>query len=300
MSEPKKNIEQYYSIIDRRSEDLEWNKDKYTKFLVTIALRLGYAIKDDGKPIQLYFSGELSEYNRSHNSHNYIGTLNINDNKVFGKIKICTHNEGKKIATLWPIHDDDDLNQQAKDNKTKDFIKYYIEGARDFTIEEIADWYHPVFKDYPGYSPLEMEKEVNYKQMKVLKAQHEHECKRLIGEKKTVEESLAISEEENKSLKIQLASTHRKPDQSTIAHKRPKKILTGVEKIKIFRKSANSEVPGVKIHFDDGSFLLNNWDQATERYNTLSKLVGKEVITDTWGSYSDEEWFANVYLAEIG
>ena len=159
MKEKLENV--LYTIKDNRHNIYYYKDDLYTKFLVTIALRLGIAIKDDGKDIKLQFSGCHSEYNQKHKSENYIGTLGINNQQEIENVKICTRENTATIATLWPIHDDDTKQEQAKNNKTSDFIEYYLNGEQLFTIEEIAKWYHPIFLEQPGLTPIALEKEVN-------------------------------------------------------------------------------------------------------------------------------------------
>ena len=186
----KKLENKIYTIMDNRCNVADSKKDKYTKFLVTIALRLGIAIEDDGKDIKLQFSGTHSEYNRYHESDNYIGTLIVNSQTTVENVKICTHKDGSSIATLWPMHDDNEKQQQSKDSKTSAFIEYYINGSRLFTIEDIANYYHPIFLESPGLSPVALEKEVCARKEEALRELYARETSRLIDKNKTLKETL--------------------------------------------------------------------------------------------------------------
>lgn len=286
---------QEYVIKDKRTTSSDRNKDKYTKFLVTIALRLGIAIEDDGKEIILNFSGKHSEYNKHHESDNYVGTLIINDEHSIDLVKICTHNNGSSIATLWPIHKDDAKQEQSKNNQTSDFIEYYLTGGQLFTIKEIAKWYHPIFLDQPGLSPIALEKEVNAKQMHILRKLHKGEIENLIFQKEALEESVKSKDKEISNLQAEVAAMLRQPSIGKTVTKRPGKILIDVALEPMFRKNRGA-VQGVVLYFDDGTSVRNNWDGGESRFATIEKLIGREVVTDVWGDYPSDEWFANVYL----
>lgn len=291
---------QTFSIIDNRQSVSHWNKDKYTKFLVTIALRLGVAIKDDGNDINLKFSGIHSEHNNHHESDNYIGSLIINKEGSIDNVKICTHKNGASIATLWPMHDDSEKQQQSKDSKTSEFIEYYVDGDRLFTIEDIATYYHPVFLEKPGLSPLALEKEVCARKEEALRELYSLQASELTNENKTLKEIIDSqikqnTKENNNKLQADVSEIFElaKPGQTVIS--RPRKILKSV-KLKEMSTKNRGVIQGVILHFDDGTTLANNWDNGSERKKVIDKLVGREVITDVWGDYSDSDWFANVYL----
>jgi|GEM_PF-1051075 ribosomal protein S1 len=149
----------------------EMKKGKYQKFLVTIALRLGISISDTQEDISLVFSdGVFDNYGAEGRSENFIGRLSVNGVTYNGSVKVCTMGEKNDVInTLWPIHDDTEKQQQAKNSKTDEFIDYYMEGGTVLTTEEIATWYHPVFLDDPGLSPFEMSQIVKDKQLRLQK-----------------------------------------------------------------------------------------------------------------------------------
>lgn len=291
---------QTYVIVDNRRNVSHWSKDKYTKFLVTIALRLGVAIKDDGNSINLNFSGEHSEHNSYHESDNYIGSLTINNNDTTSNVKICTHKNGASIATLWPMHDDSDKQQESKDNKTSAFIEYYIDGDRLFTIEDIAAYYHPVFLEKPGLSPIALEKEVCARKEEALRELYTSQASELTSENKTLKEVIDSqiklnTKVNNSKLQVEVSELVEPAKPGLTVTPRPRKILKSVKLQSMITKN-RGEIQGVVLLFEDGTSLKNNWDDAAKRKTIIDKLIGREVVTDAWGNYSNSEWFANVYL----
>jgi len=296
----KKLENKIYAIVDNRHNIVDFNKDKYTKFLVTIALRLGVAIEDDGKDIALQFSGEHSEYNRYHESDNYIGALTVNSQPAIENVKICTHKNGSSIATLWPMHDDNDKQQQSKDSKTSAFIEYYINGSRLFTIEDIANYYHPIFLESPGLSPVALEKEVCARKEEALRELYARETSRLVDKNKTLKETLDSqiaqnTKENNSKLQTKVTELIETARPGEAITRRPRKILMNVDLQEMHTKNRGL-VQGVVLYFDDGTSVRNNWSGAEKRKSIIDKLVGREVVTDVWGNYPSDQWFANVYL----
>jgi len=292
--------DQKFLVTDNRSYTGNWRKDKYTKFLVTIALRLGIALDDNGADIDLIFSGKFSEHNEHHESDNYIGTLTINNKHTLESVKICTRKNSSRIETLWLIHDDDDKNEQAKNNSTSDFIEYYINGEQLFTINDIATYYHPVFLEKPGLEPIALEKEVCARKEEALRKLYNLKTSELTSENKSLKDALDSqikqnTEENNTKLEAEVTNLIQPADHGTTVTPRSRKILKNVT-LEPMSTKERGKVEGVVLHFDDGTTLSNNWSNGPDRKKIIDKLIGREVVTDVWGGYSDSKWFANVYL----
>ncbi len=291
---------QTFLVTDNRSRTDNWRKDKYTKFLVTIALRLGIALDDNGADIDLIFSGKFSEHNNYHESDNYIGTLTINNKYTVENVKICTRKNNSRIETLWPIHDDYDKNEQAKNNSTSDFIEYYINGERLFTIDDIATYYFPVFLEKPGLEPIALEKEVCARKEEALRMLYTKKTSELASENKSLKDAFDSqikqnTEENNTKLEADVTNLIQPAEHGVTVTSRPRKILKNVT-LEPMSTQRRGTVEGVVLHFNDGTTLSNNWSNGPDRKKIIDKLIGREVVTDVWGSYSDSEWFANVYL----
>ena len=291
---------QTFLVTDNRYRTDNWRKDKYTKFLVTIALRLGIALDDNGADIDLIFSGKFSEHNNYHESDNYIGTLTINNKYTVENVKICTRNNNSRIETLWPIHDDYDKNEQAKNNSTSDFIEYYINGERLFTIDDIATYYFPVFLEKPGLEPIALEKEVCARKEEALRMLYTKKTSELASENKSLKDAFDSqikqnTEENNTKLETDVTNLIQPAEHGITVTSRPRKILKNVT-LEPMSTQRRGTVEGVVLHFNDGTTLSNNWSNGPDRKKIIDKLIGREVVTDVWGSYSDSKWFANVYL----
>jgi len=291
---------QTFLVTDNRYRTDNWRKDKYTKFLVTIALRLGIALDDNGADIDLIFSGKFSEHNNYHESDNYIGTLTINNKYTVENVKICTRKNNSRIETLWPIHDDYDKNEQAKNNSTSDFIEYYINGERLFTIDDIATYYFPVFLEKPGLEPIALEKEVCARKEEALRMLYTKKTSELASENKSLKDAFDSqikqnTEENNTKLETDVTSLIQPAEHGITVTSRPRKILKNVT-LEPMSTQRRGTVEGVVLHFNDGMTLSNNWSNGPDRKKIIDKLIGREVVTDVWGSYSDSKWFANVYL----
>ena len=291
---------QTFLVTDNRYRTDNWRKDKYTKFLVTIALRLGIALDDNGADIDLIFSGKFSEHNNYHESDNYIGTLTINNKYTVENVKICTRNNNSRIETLWPIHDDYDKNEQAKNNSTSDFIEYYINGERLFTIDDIATYYFPVFLEKPGLEPIALEKEVCARKEEALRMLYTKKTSELASENKSLKDAFDSqikqnTEENNTKLETDVTNLFQPAEHGITVTSRPRKILKNVT-LEPMSTQRRGTVEGVVLHFNDGTTLSNNWSNGPDRKKIIDKLIGREVVTDVWGSYSDSKWFANVYL----
>ena len=291
---------QTFLVTDNRYRTDNWRKDKYTKFLVTIALRLGIALDDNGADIDLIFSGKFSEHNNYHESDNYIGTLTINNKYTVENVKICTRKNNSRIETLWPIHDDYDKNEQAKNNSTSDFIEYYINGERLFTIDDIATYYFPVFLEKPGLEPIALEKEVCARKEEALRMLYTKKTSELASENKSLKDAFDSqikqnTEENNTKLETDVTNLIQPAEHGITVTSRPRKILKNVT-LEPMSTQRRGTVEGVVLHFNDGTTLSNNWSNGPDRKKIIDKLIGREVVTDVWGSYSDSKWFANVYL----
>ncbi len=191
----------------------EMKKGKYQKFLVTISLRLGIAVPDTQADIVLDFSdGIFDNYGAEGRSENFIGKLAVNGVLYSGSVKVCTMGkENDVINTLWPIHDDTEKQQQAKNSKTDEFIDYYLKGRTLLTTEEIADWYHPVFLDNPSLSPFEMTQIVKDKQLILQKNMHHNETEKqkIIHTKEKIEWEDKLKEAKRKNQeKVELKETN--------------------------------------------------------------------------------------------
>lgn len=108
-------------------------------------------------------------------------------------------------------------------------------------------------------------------------------------------EKLQEKEEENQKLRMQLDSINDTSFPTRPVTTRPARVLIDVT-LEDMNSRNRGPVKGVVLHFDDGSTLKNNWDGGEIRKQVVSQLIGREVVTDVWGTYSASEWFRNVYL----
>ena len=107
---------------------------------------------------------------------------------------------------------------------------------------------------------------------------------------------LQEKEEENQKLRMQLDSINDTSFPTRPVSTRPARVLIDVTLEDMISRN-RGPVKGVVLHFEDGLTLKNNWDGAETRKQVVSQLIGREVVTDVWGTYSASEWFRNVYLA---
>lgn len=177
-------------IIDKKYIISDYNRKKYDKFLVTIALRLGIEVKEPND-IVLKFNGSFSEHNNKefkvkgvtlrHDSYNYIGSLSVNG-EAFNttEVKICTPSKDQnQIKTLWPIFKDNYRSQLKNHTRTQDFIAEYGSDQINLTIEDLAKYYHPLFLENPERTPVSMALEVSELKAHIRRKMHKDEKAKL-------------------------------------------------------------------------------------------------------------------------
>jgi len=194
------------------------------------------------------------------------------------------------------------------DIKTESTISKVIRVLREhkyIIVDDLINYFHPLYlngeiethedlrqylKDYMSsdvperISEMESTIAQTVKELEEEKVAHD-ETKKELQEK----------EEENQKLRIQLDSINDSSFPTRPVTKRPARVLIDVTLEDMISRN-RGPVKGVVLHFDDGSTLKNNWDGAETRKQVVSQLIGREVVTDVWGTYSASEWFRNVYL----
>ena len=194
------------------------------------------------------------------------------------------------------------------DIKTEATISKVITVLRKhkyITVDDLINYFHPLYlngdiethedlrqylKDYMSsdvperISEMETTIAQTVKELEEEKVAHDETKKELQGK-----------EEENQKLRMQLDSINDTSFPTRPVSTRPARVLIDVTLEDMISRN-RGPVKGVVLHFDDGSTLKNNWDGAETRKQVVSQLIGREVITDVWGTYSASEWFRNVYL----
>ena len=194
------------------------------------------------------------------------------------------------------------------DIKTEATISKVISVLRKhkyITVDDLINYFHPLYlngeiethedlrqylKDYMSsdvperISEMETTIAQTVKELEEEKVAHDETKKELQGK-----------EEENQKLRMQLDSINDTSFPTRPVSTRPARVLIDVTLEDMISRN-RGPVKGVVLHFDDGSTLKNNWDGAETRKQVVSQLIGREVVTDVWGTYSASEWFRNVYL----
>ena len=201
-----------------------------------------------------------------------------------------------------------------KDNRVEKTLSKALKIFREYgyvKVNELIDYFHPLYvngdikthQDFKKYwvnknsndskkiaemesSIAEAYKELDKLQKKLGKEQSEHKKTKKVLQKK---------EDELKKLRMQLDSINDTSFSPRPVTTRSARVLVDVT-LKDMNSRNRGLVKGVVLHFDDGTTLKNNWDGAERRKQVVSQLIGREVVTDVWGSYSASEWFRNVYL----
>ena len=194
------------------------------------------------------------------------------------------------------------------DIKTEATISKVIRVLREheyIIVDDLINYFHPLYlngeiethEDLRQYLKDYMSSDVpeRISEMETTIAQT---VKELEEEKVAHDETkneLEEEKEENQKLRMQLDSINDSSFPTRPVTTRPARLLIDVTLEDMISRNRGS-VKGVVLHFDDGSTLKNNWDGAETRKQVVSQLIGREVITDVWGTYSASEWFRNVYL----
>ena len=208
------------------------------------------------------------------------------------------------------------------DIKTESTISKVIRVLREhkyIIVDDLINYFHPLYlngdiethedlreylKDYMSSDAPERISEMEttiaqtVKELEEEKVAHEEEKVAHGKTKKELqgkEEELQVKEEEYQKLRMQLNSINDTSFPTRPVTTRPERLLIDVTLEDMISRN-RGPVKGVVLHFDDGSTLKNNWDGAETRKQVVSQLIGREVITDVWGTYSASEWFRNVYL----
>ena len=194
------------------------------------------------------------------------------------------------------------------DIKTEATISKVIRVLREheyIIVDDLINYFHPLYlngeiethEDLRQYLKDYMSSDVpeRISEMETTIAQT---VKELEEEKVAHDETkneLEEEKEENQKLRMQLDSINDSSFPTRPVTTRPARLLIDVTLEDMISRNRGS-VKGVVLHFDDGSTLKNNWDGAETRKQVVSQLIGREVETDVWGTYSASEWFRNVYL----
>ena len=194
------------------------------------------------------------------------------------------------------------------DIKTEATISKVIRVLREheyIIVDDLINYFHPLYlngeiethEDLRQYLKDYMSSDVpeRISEMETTIAQT---VKELEEEKVAHDETkneLEEEKEENQKLRMQLDSINDSSFPTRPVTTRPARLLIDVTLEDMISRNRGS-VKGVVLHFDDGSTLKNNWDGAETRKQVVSQLIGREVVTDVWGTYSASEWFRNVYL----
>ncbi len=194
------------------------------------------------------------------------------------------------------------------DIKTEATISKVIRVLREheyIIVDDLINYFHPLYlngdiethedlrqylKDYMSSDAPERISEMETTIAQTVKELEEEK----VAHDETKKE-LQEKEEENQKLRIQLDSINDSSFPTRPVTKRPARVLIDVTLEDMISRN-RGPVKGVVLHFDDGSTLKNNWDGAETRKQVVSQLIGREVVTDVWGTYSASEWFRNVYL----
>ena len=201
---------------------------------------------------------------------------------IFRKFKYVQVNE--LIDYFHPIYINGDIKTH------QDFKRYWIEKYST-DLQKISEMEDVVAKAFKKLDKVlkELEKE---------KADHGLTRKELKKERTDhglTKEELQEKEVENQKLRMQLDSINDNSISNRPVTTRPGRILINAT-LEDMNTKNRGLVQGVILYFDDGTILKNNWDGAEKRKEVVSQLIGREVRTDVWGSYSASEWFRNVYL----
>ena len=194
------------------------------------------------------------------------------------------------------------------DIKTEATISKVIRVLREheyIIVDDLINYFHPLYlngeiethEDLRQYLKDYMSSDVpeRISEMETTIAQT---VKELEEEKVAHDETkneLEEEKEENQKLRMQLDSINDSSFPTRPVTTRPARLLIDVTLEDMISRN-RGPVKGVVLHFDDGSTLKNNWDGAETRKQVVSQLIGREVVTDVWGTYSASEWFRNVYL----
>ena len=194
------------------------------------------------------------------------------------------------------------------DIKTEATISKVIRVLREheyIIVDDLINYFHPLYlngeiethEDLRQYLKDYMSSDVpeRISEMETTIAQT---VKELEEEKVAHDETkneLEEEKEENQKLRMQLDSINDSSFPTRPVTTRPARLLIDVTLEDMISRN-RGPVKGVVLHFDDGSTLKNNWDGAETRKQVVSQLIGREVETDVWGTYSASEWFRNVYL----
>ena len=195
------------------------------------------------------------------------------------------------------------------DIKTESTISKVIRVLREhkyIIVDDLINYFHPLYlngdiethedlrqylKDYMSSDAPE-----RISEMESTIARTVQELEKEKAAHGLTKEKLQEQEEENQKLRMQLDSINDSSFPTRPVTKRPARVLIDVTLEDMISRN-RGPVKGVVLHFDDGSTLKNNWDGAETRKQVVSQLIGREVVTDVWGTYSASEWFRNVYLA---
>ena len=308
------NLNKRYVISSTHSDHR-----KYEKFLVTIALRLGIELKDPDDII-LDFKGIFSEYNKEHNSNNYIGSLVVNG-QAFTKteVKICTPIKNQNsVRTLWPIFNDNLGSQYKKHVKTEEFIDEYGSENMNLTIRELATFYHDLFLENPFRSPLNMALEVKEMQDVIKRKMNKSKVDELTAyfqkKEKEAQEEYTKREQEledlhQENLKHVIAENQANqgsPSQKTKNNNLDVDWSSSAVNSAVFNYfKEEGDYLCVYINEQSAPIKLKNstwgskYPAALKNVQTLQKGEIFKYITQGTNMFSPDKWFSKIILMEI-
>ena len=307
--------------LNKRYVITDYNRKKYDKFLVTIALRLGIEVKEPND-IVLSFSGEFSEHNNNefqvrgetlkHDSYNYVGSLSVNGNKfTTTQVKICTPRvDQNQIKTLWPIFKDDYRSQLQNHTRTQDFIAEYGSDQINLTIEDLAKYYHPLFLENPERTPVSMALEVSEMKAHLRRKMHKEEKEKL--------REKAIKAEEKAKKAQNKANDYQDKLKKVIAQNKINKGIPSQETKKTYpdvdwnsSRVTSAVFNSFKVIDDYLCVFINDqkkpirlkstsWKSkypiALEKVKTLKKGDIFKYITQGVDTFSSKEWFNSIII----
>jgi hypothetical protein len=147
----------HYKYFIRRSLRDGTPNRRYFKVLYTAALRFGVVLPDDGRGVEVEFSGDETNEVETHNSNRALrGTL-VLDGQRFDDVividKLSQNDGGAAIRTFWPVSQHPD----AHESYTDPLVDTAVDGT-PYDVHIVASVMHSKFKENAGVSPATLMK----------------------------------------------------------------------------------------------------------------------------------------------
>jgi len=275
--------EDFHLLIQYNSKPIEQNQDKGKCLRINDASFLNPTNKDESLEGTFVISeknGMVVTVIRQDEGVEKTLSKALKIFREYGYVKV-----NELIDYFHPLYINGDIKTH------QDFKKYWV-NKNSNDSEKIAEMEDSLAETYNELDKLQKQLEIEQDQHKNEQDKH-NKTKKVLQEK---EEVIQEQEEEIRKIRMQLDSINDTSFPTRPVSTRQARLLIDVT-LEDMNSRNRGPVKGVVLHFDDYSTLKNNWDGAERRKQVVSQLIGKEVITDVWGSYSASEWFRNVYLA---